>query len=181
MYRNAFTTAGITDARITVAAPFPVSGTAALAGIYKAYEDMTGRKLDTAVKDVGTQELTVTGALANEIGSTASTSIVNDLKKMLGDTVNMSDEELRTAIRRIASGYGVSLTEAQVQRLLELCRSLEKLDPDSLTEKVGELQSTLEKVSDAKDQVVGFVEKARQVIDAVKDFFARISSLFNGR
>ena len=181
MYRNAFTTAGITDARITVAAPFPVSGTAALAGIYKAYEDMTGRKLDTAVKDVGTQELTVTGALANEIGSTASTSIVNDLKKMLGDTVNMTDEELRTAIRRIASGYGVSLTEAQVQRLLELCRSLEKLDPDSLTEKVGELQSTLEKVSDAKDQVVGFVEKARQVIDAVKDFFARISSLFNGR
>ena len=61
MYRNAFTTAGITDARITVAAPFPVSGTAALAGIYKAYEDMTGQKLDTAVKDVGTQELTVTG------------------------------------------------------------------------------------------------------------------------
>ena len=49
MYRNAFTTAGITDARVTVAAPFPVSGTAALAGIYKAYEDMTGQKLDTAV------------------------------------------------------------------------------------------------------------------------------------
>ena len=181
MYRNAITTAGITDARITVAAPFPVSGTAALAGIYKAYEDMTGQKLDTAVKDVGTQELTVTGALANEIGSTASTSIVNDLKKILGDTVNMSDDELRAAIRQIASGYGVTLTEAQTQRLLELCRSLEKLDPDALTEKVGEIQSTLEKVSEAKDQVVGFVERAKQVIDAVRDFFTRISSLFNGR
>lgn len=181
MYRNAFTTAGITDARVTVAAPFPVSGTAALAGIYKAYEDMTGQKLDTAVKDMGTQELTVTGALANEIGSAASTSIVNELKNMLGQTVNMSDEELRTAIRQIAAGYGAALTDAQVQQLLELCRSLEKLDPDSLTEKVGEIQNTLEKVSEAKDQVVGFVERARQVIDAVKDFFARISSLFDGR
>ena len=40
MYISALATAGITDARIIVAAPFPVSGTAALAGIYKAYEDM---------------------------------------------------------------------------------------------------------------------------------------------
>ncbi len=181
MYRNAFTTAGITDARMTVAAPFPVSGTAALAGIYKAYEDMTGQKLDAAVKDVGTQELTVTGALANEIGTAESTSIVNDLKKMLGETANMSDDELRVAIRQIAAGYGVTLTESQVQRLMELCRSLEKLDPDSMAEKAGELQSTLEKVSEAKDQVVGFFEKAKQVIDAVKDFFTRVSSLFNGR
>ena len=197
MYRNAFTTAGITDARVTVAAPFPVSGTAALAGIYKAYEDMTGQKLDAAVKNVGTQELTVTGSLANEIGTAESTSIVNDLKKMLGETANMSDDELRVAIRQIAAGYGVTLTESQVQRLvdlcrslvtesqvqrlMELCRSLEKLDPDSMAEKAGELQSTLEKVSEAKDQVVGFFEKAKQVIDAVKDFFTRVSSLFNGR
>jgi len=41
MYISALATAGITDARIIVAAPFEVSGTAALTGIYKAYEDMT--------------------------------------------------------------------------------------------------------------------------------------------
>ena len=38
MYISALATAGITDARIVVAAPFEVSGTAALTGIYKAYE-----------------------------------------------------------------------------------------------------------------------------------------------
>ena len=37
MYIQALATAGITDARIIVAAPFEVSGTAALTGIYKAY------------------------------------------------------------------------------------------------------------------------------------------------
>ena len=65
MYTNALTTGGIADARVKVAAPFSVSGTAALAGIYKAYEDMTGKKLDELAKDVSTQELTITGELAN--------------------------------------------------------------------------------------------------------------------
>lgn len=46
MYISALATAGIMDAKITVTAPFDVSGTAALTGIYKAYEDITGTKLD---------------------------------------------------------------------------------------------------------------------------------------
>ena len=61
MYVSALATAGITDARILVAAPFAVSGTAALSGVYKAYEDMTGTSLDDRAKLVSTQELTVTG------------------------------------------------------------------------------------------------------------------------
>ena len=42
MYKNALTTAGITDADIIVAGPKPISGTAALVGIFEAYEAMTG-------------------------------------------------------------------------------------------------------------------------------------------
>ena len=41
MYISALATAGITDAKISVAAPFDVSGTAALTGVYKAYEDLS--------------------------------------------------------------------------------------------------------------------------------------------
>ena len=37
MYRNVLTTVGITDAKIIVASPSVVSGTAALTGVYKAY------------------------------------------------------------------------------------------------------------------------------------------------
>ena len=87
-------TAGITDARVVVAAPFEVSGTAALTGVYKAYEDLTGKKLDDLAKAVSTQELTITGELANEIGEMDSTSIVNDLKMMLDETAQMTDEEI---------------------------------------------------------------------------------------
>lgn len=181
MYLNALTTGGITDAKIAVAAPFSVSGTAALAGVYKAYEDMTGQKLDDQAKTVSTQELTITGELANEIGSADSTSIVKELKSMLNQTVVMSDDELRSTIRRIAEQYHVQLTDTQVQQLLDLCRALEKLNPDALGKRVNDIQNTLEKVSDAKDQVVGFFQTIRNVFDAVRSFFERINSLFNGR
>ena len=177
MYISALATAGITDARIIVAAPFEVSGTAALTGVYKAYEDMTGKKLDDLAKLVSTQELTITGELANEIGSMDSTSIVNDLKMMLDETQNMSDEEILSQIDQIAAQYNVSLTQTQKQQLIDLCRSLEGLDADALKARVEEVQGTLQKVSDAKTKVVGFVDTVKKVVTSVSSFFERIKDI----
>ena len=177
MYLSALATAGITDARIIVASPFAVSGTAALTGVYKAYEDMTGRTLDDLAKAVSTQELTVTGDLAQEIGSMDSTSIVNDLKMMLDETEKMSDEEIRQEIVAIAAQYNVKLTDKQIQQLISLCRSLEGLDPDSLKQRVEDVQDTLNKVSEAKTQVVGFVQTVSKVVSSVREFFERIKDI----
>ena len=177
MYISALATAGITDARVIVAAPFEVSGTAALTGVYKAYEDMTGKKLDDLAKLVSTQELTITGELANEIGSMDSTSIVNDLKLMLDETQKMTDDEIRAEIVEIAGRYNVSLTNTQIQQLIDLCRSLEGLDADSLKARVEEVQGTLQKVSDAKTKVVGFVETVKKVVTSVSSFFDKIKDI----
>ena len=177
MYISALATAGITDARIVVAAPFSVSGTAALTGVYKAYEDMTGQKLDDLAKLVSTQELTITGALAEEIGSMDSTSIVNDLKLMLDETAQMTDEEIREQIIQIAAAYNVTLTEKQIGQLISLCRSLEGLDAETLRSRVEEVQGTLQKVSDAKTQVVGFVQTVKKAVTSVKSFFDRIGGI----
>ncbi len=179
MYISALATAGITDARIIVASPFEVSGTAALAGVYKAYEDMTGKKLDDLAKLVSTQELTITGELADEIGSMDSTSIVNELKLMLDLTKNMTDEEIRAVILEVAGRYGVKLTETQIGQLISLCRSLEALDPDSLKNRVEEVQGTLQKVSEAKTKVVGFVDKVKVAISSVSGFFEKIQDIIN--
>jgi len=177
MYISALATAGITDAKIIVAAPFEVSGTAALTGVYKAYEDMTGKKLDDLAKLVSTQELTITGELADEIGSMDSTSIVNELKLMLDQTKLMSDSEIREIIVDVAGRYNVSLTETQINQLISLCRSLEGLDPDSLKLRVEDVQETLQKVSDAKTKVVGFVETVKKFIDSVSGFFDKIQDI----
>lgn len=177
MYISALATAGITDARVVVAAPFEVSGTAALTGVYKAYEDLTGKKLDDLAKAVSTQELTITGELANEIGEMDSTSIVNDLKMMLDETAQMTDEEIREQIIQIAATYNVTLTDNQINQLISLCRSLEGLDADALKSRVEEVQNTLKKVSEAKTQVVGFVERVKKVVTSVKSFFEKIGDI----
>ena len=177
MYISALATAGITDAKIVVAAPFEVSGTAALTGVYKAYEDLTGKKLDDLAKAVSTQELTITGELANEIGDMDSTAIVNDLKMMLDETAQMTDEEIREQIVQIAGRYNVSLTDNQINQLIRLCRSLEGLDADALKARVEEVQNTLKKVSDAKTQVIGFVEQVKKVVTSIKSFFEKIGDI----
>ena len=58
MYKNALATAGLEDAEIIVAGPFPISGTAALIGALQAYSKMTGdeikeESLDTAMNELG--------------------------------------------------------------------------------------------------------------------------------
>ena len=179
MYISALATAGITDARILVAAPFAVSGTAALSGVYKAYEDMTGVRLDDMAKLVSTQELTITGDLAQEIGSMDSTSIVGELKLMLDETKNMSDEEIRNVIIEIAGRYNVRLTDTQISQLISLCRSLEGLNPDQLRQRVEEVQGTLQKMSEAKTKVVVFAQEVKNFMESVSGFIDKISELLS--
>ena len=179
MYISALATAGITDARILVAAPFAVSGTAALSGVYKAYEDMTGTSLDDMAKLVSTQELTVTGDLAQQIGSMDSTSIVSELKLMLNETRNMSDEEIRSIIIDIAGRYNVSLTDTQINQLISLCRSLEGLNPDQLKQRVEEVQGTLQKMSEAKTKVQDFAQNVKQFMESASSFIDKLSELLS--
>lgn len=174
MYMSALATVGITDARIIVAAPFGVSGTAALVGVYKAYEDMTGRKLDDLAKLISTQELTITGDLASEIGGMDSTAIVNELKLMLDETKGMSDAQLRQTISSIAGEYKVQLSDKQIDQLILLCRSLEQLDSNTLRLNVEYVQRTLTKLSTAKTQKGGSVGTGNEVIDSIGGFFDRI-------
>ena len=178
MYRNALLTAGITDAKMIVAAPFPVSGTAAMAGVYKAYEDMTGEALNTDAKTAGTQELTVTGELADELGSDDSAqSIVGELKAMLNETAGMTDDEIRETIREIADEHNVRLTETQVQQLLDLCRALEKLNPEKLSQQAEDAKNTLQKMEDAKEKVGGFFDTLKRAFESVKGLFDKLSEL----
>ena len=180
MFVNALVTGGITDAKIIVAAPFAVSGTAALTGIYKAYEDITGEKIDEAAKLLSTQELVITGELADEIGSYDAVEIVNQLKLILDETRNMSDEELREQIRIVASEYGINLVDSQYDQLISLCRAFEKMDGDELREKVEYVQETAKKLAEAQEKVSGITQTIKNVVEKVTEFVNRIIELFTG-
>lgn len=178
MYMNAMVTAGITDANVIVAAPFTVSGTAALTGIFKAYEDITGNKLDDTAKLVSTQELTTTAELADEIGSEDSTAIVNELKLIIDEIKDMSDEELRSKIIDIAAKYNVELTDSQIEKLIELCRAMEKLDTSQLKEKVEQVQQYLKNAINNSGGIAEFFrnlgDSISDIIDSIIGFFQRI-------
>ena len=179
MYIGVLATTGITDARIIVSAPFEVSGTSALCGIYKAYEDMTGMSPFALASQSDTEEVSVTENLAQQISSMDSGSIVDELKLLLNETKNMSDEEIRSVIVEIAGRYNVSLTDAQINQLISLCRSLEGLNPDQLKQKVEELQGTLQKMSEAKTKVVEFAQNVKTFMESVSGFFDKISGLID--
>lgn len=214
MYRSALMTAGIYDAEVKVAAPFSVSGTAALTGVYKAYEDITGTKLDEGAKSAAADELVVTAELADElteailngevssdlvaqaiengdadllaeeISSADAVSIVNELKLILDETQNMTDDELRAEIVRIAGEYGYTLDDATVTKLIELVRSMEGLSISELTEKVQDFQESVEKFRDTVETVREYADQAVTFGQKVADFFRNIidalSRLFGG-
>ncbi len=173
MYINALTTAGISDASVIVSAPFPVSGTGALTGAYKAYEDITGTSLSNLAKAAGAEELVITGELAEYIGSEDATQMINELKGMLDKTQGMTDDEVRVEIKKLADLYNVSLTSPQLEQVLSLVRKLEGLDAD-------QLQKQLVNIAKAANTANKASEAASVVYEDVKGFFASVGNFFSG-
>lgn len=177
MYKNALTTAGITDALVRISAPFPVSGTGALTGIYKAYEDMTGVSLNDLAKQLGAEELVLTGELSEYMGSEEAAGLMGELKKILDNTASMSDEEVLEEIKKIAAAYNVNLSDAMYKQILSLCRKLEGLNEEELQKQLTELSKTAEKAGKAAQTVQRVYESVKTFFEQAGDFF---TNLFSG-
>lgn len=129
MYENALETAGVTGADVVVAAPYPISGTAALVGTIKAYEKMTGHKVHDDVIEAAVEELTTTGDIGTEVGNKdAITDIIADLKDELAANPDMSEDDIIATIKSLASKYGVSLTDAQIDKIKAMFKKFKGLD-----------------------------------------------------
>lgn len=172
MYRNVLVTAGITDANVMISAPYPVSGTAALTGIYKAYEDVTGEQLDESAKKAAANELFITGALAETIGSTDATLLVNELKGILDQTQNMTDDEVHKEIHSLAKSLGIQVTDSQIEQLVGLCRELEGLDTQQLQEHLESIAGTV----DSAQKTNAFFSALEKNI---QNFFTNIGTFFS--
>ena len=168
MYINAMITAGIADASVKVSAPYPLSGTAALTGIYKAYEDITGEKLDENAKAAAAEELITTGELAEFIGSEEATRLINELKKILNNIKSMTDDEVRAEIRRIAAQCNISVTDSQVEQLLTICRTLQNLDVENLQSRLLGWLDTVDKLSSVSSW---FAKIWRSVLEFLTSIF----------
>ena len=174
MYENALVSAGITDAKIKIWAPREISGTAALTGIYKAYEDMTGEYLDSYAKDLGIEELIATGELAEYVGSDEALSIIRDVKKILDETRTMNDTDVMAKINGIAGEYGVTLTDDQAEKIFTLTRMFEGLSAEEIQQRLVNMAKAAQKAQSFGEVVQSVIRTLGEFIKTVGDFFSNI-------
>lgn len=131
MYKNALSTAGVSGADVVVAGPTPISGTAALVGTIKAYEEMTGEDVPDDVVEGSVSEITTTGEVGEEVGDKEGVEkVVSSVKSAIADNPDMSTEEIKEEINDAADQVGISLTPEQTDKLAELGDELKGLDID---------------------------------------------------
>ena len=179
MVLQALSTVGITDARVIVTAPFPVSGTAALAGVYKAYASITGKTLDESSTDAGTQVLTTTGELSEALGSAEANQIIGEMKDRASELGGLSDQELDRRIREIAARIHVNLSDYQVGMLRDLCRTFAKLNPDNLKKSAESVHQTIDNVKANGEKAVGFFQRMGETLQKIASFLEKISNFFS--
>lgn len=178
MYANAAVTAGIKDVLIKAAAPFPVSGTAALTGIFKTFEKAQGQAIDPDRKDAAYQELVTTGELGEEVGQENAENLIRDVKKEVVEKQVTDPNEIRIIIENRAEQYNIQLTEDQIRQIGQLMERIDRLNLNvedinnqlkSIGTRVKGIQEEGQKATGLLAQIVGLLQK---LINMIKGWFS---------
>ncbi|CAH0163452.1 hypothetical protein SRABI84_00994 [Peribacillus simplex] len=177
MYINALATAGVKDATVYVTAPIPVSGTAALTGVIKAYEISADKKIPEDVKQAANEEMVKTAKLGDEIGTEEASALVTKIKEEMAANPPANTEEVREVVESSAKDLGIALNDDQVQSLIDLFNKLKELDID--------WNAVGDQLTAAKDKLSNFLEseEGQSFLDKLKEVFSSlidaIKSLFS--
>lgn len=188
-YADALTTLGITDADIVVSAPFDVSGTAALTGIMKGFEKLTGETIDEDVKEAVNEEALLSTDLAQELTDALGTddaqetvsNIISDIKVAINEKNPQTVEEVEQIIRDILQKYGITISDELFNRLVSLFNKMKDLDidwqkvADSIEDGANQLFNKLMDSANS-DEARGFFQK---IGDWLSKLWEQIKSLFS--
>ncbi|RAK22240.1 uncharacterized protein YpuA (DUF1002 family) [Anoxybacillus vitaminiphilus] len=176
MYTNALITAGVKDAKIYITAPFPVSGTAALTGLMKAYEVSSDKIIPDEVKKVANEEMVKTAKLGESIGNDQAVALLTRIKEEIAKNPPKTDADLRALIERIAEELGITLTEDEINSLISLFNKMKNLNID--------WNQVNDQLSKAKDKLSTFLQSEegktfiQNIIDILKEIWNAIKEAF---
>ena len=170
MYRNALLTAGVEDADILVVGPTELSGTAALIGAIKAYEEVSGEDISDTTLDAAMNELIATGEIAEKSASSEEVEeLIAYIKAKLAAGELETEEDIRNAIVEAEAKFGVSLTEEEIQQIIDVMMKIKELglDPNMLLDQAADLYDKFGDELFEKVQDPGFWQ-------SIGDFFSGI-------
>lgn len=172
---NALQTAGVENCNLVVTAPFEVSGTGALTGVFMAYKEQ-GKTIDSEKADAAVDEMYTTAGMQQEYGDDIA-KVISDVKSQaLSGAADMTDAQIKQLIKDKAAEYGVNITDDDINSLVALIDKLKKLDYDA-----DAFSDTLQKATDALNNLTaqseGFVGWLQGLMSSISGFF---SGLFSG-
>ncbi len=143
MLANALITSGILNAEVVASAPFAVTGESALAGILAGAEQIMGGELSLDNKQAAQEEIDVSLGLADEIGQTEATAIINEIKTDVIKNKPANEKEIVEVVDEVANKYDVNISEDMKARVVTLMSDINDLDID-----YDKVKDTLNKAAD---------------------------------
>ena len=146
MYQSALATAGMKNANVVVAAPFAISGTAALVGSLKAYSDMTGTPVAAEAIDSATNELVATSQVAENIGDQdKAAQLIAAAKEVVLSNGDTDEDSIGKTVDKLAGELGITLSDSDRTVIINLLVKLSKMDinVDNLKEQAPEIYQEL--------------------------------------
>jgi len=187
MVASTLSTAGMTNANAVIAAVFPVSGTGALTGVMKAFEDASGKKLDEDKKELASEELITTGDLGDKIGQgkigqDKAAGVVNDIKAEVIKNGTSDATQIADIINNVTNNYNVTLTDAQIKQITDLMEKIaaQKYDYNSMKQTLSNVSDVVQdNLKEAGESVEnsGIMDSVGGLFSSIGDWF---SNLFGG-
>lgn len=141
MIASTLSTSGVTNCQVVAASPFEVSGTGALTGVIMAYETASDVTLDESKKELANEELIATGNLADEVGQSKATAVINETKLQVIEN-NITDiSEITNIVNNISNDYDVTISDDQSEEIAGLMQKIAEQEYD-----ITQLKATLERV-----------------------------------
>ena len=167
MIKNALITAGIENANVKASAPFKVSGTAALTGILKGFENSSaGKKIDENKKETANEELVTTGDIGEKIGQDDASNLMNDIKKDVIKEKPKTDTEIKKIVDKATEEYKTKLSDEDIANIKDVMSKINSLDLN--------YNNLKDQLNDVTNQLKGKLNSAE-----AKGFFAKLQEMFS--
>ena len=176
MIATSLSTSGVKNCEVVAACPFEVSGTGALTGIQMAYETATGEELDSTKKELATEEMVVTGNLADDVGKNDATTVMNNSKmQVIRDNVQNADD-IYNIVVNVAQQNNVNLDSDQIDKIVSLLQQIAQQDYnyddvkatlEQVDQNTSESSDDIGDVADEEDDTVNAGDSADDILNSV--------------